>query len=161
MLEVMSGEVRQLGQNERRAQETRRERTGVESGWDGVEHVRVHVGVDRPVGRRVVARGNQDRVPLCDCHGKQVDWELLNVSLYEKGVSAGFDLGKIQGKSYTVNLNDTHVVAVDPEEEHREGRSVHDTQAVRLAWLSSRSYQPPCSPSNEIDQPGMAVSRSR
>ena len=37
--------------------------------------------------------------------------------------------------TYAVNLNDTHIVTVDPEEEHGECRCVHNAQTVGLAGL--------------------------
>lgn len=37
--------------------------------------------------------------------------------------------------TYTVNLDDTHIVTVDPEEEHSECRCVHNAQTVGLAGL--------------------------
>ena len=57
-------------------------RTGIQSRWDDVEHVCVHVGVDSPVGGSIVARCDEDRVPLSNSEGNQVYWILFHVSLY-------------------------------------------------------------------------------
>ena len=46
-----------------------------------IEHVSVHVGVDCPVGRGVVASGDEDRVTLSDSDSKKVDGHLFGVNL--------------------------------------------------------------------------------
>lgn len=46
---------------------------------DNVKHVWVHVCVHFPVGRRVVARSDEDAVSLCDRNGEEVDWQLCCV----------------------------------------------------------------------------------
>lgn len=56
-------------------------RTGVKRGWDGVEHVRVHIRVHHPVGGGVVPCGDEDGIALGDCDAEQVDWGFLDVGL--------------------------------------------------------------------------------
>jgi len=63
------------------------ERTRKEGGRDFVEHVSVEVGMDGPVGGSVVACGDEDRVPLSDGDGDEVNRALFNVRLKEGGVS--------------------------------------------------------------------------
>lgn len=66
----------------------------VEGVRDGVEHVGVHVGVDGPVGRGVVASGDEHRVPLGDGDGDDVRGVRLDIRLEgsKAGVSARTDL---------------------------------------------------------------------
>jgi hypothetical protein len=75
------------GKINRRKQRTRVERIG-----HGVEHVRVHVGVDGPVGGGVVARGDEDGVALGDGECDEVDWVL-------------FDVGSVDLEGSQVSLN--------------------------------------------------------
>ena len=58
--------------------------TGSEVGRDFVKHVSVEVGVDGPVGGSVVARGDENRVPLSGSDGDEINRALLNVRLREK-----------------------------------------------------------------------------
>ena len=62
-----------------------RGRTGVKGVGDGVEHVGVHVRVDRPVRGGVVACSDKDRVPLGDSDRDEVDRRFLNVRLRKGG----------------------------------------------------------------------------
>ena len=55
------------------------ERTGVEGVGHFVEHVRVHVGVDGPVGGGVIARGDEHGVALGDGEREQGDGAFFNV----------------------------------------------------------------------------------
>lgn len=56
-------------------------RTGVEGRGDGVEHDSVHVRMDDPVRRSVVACGDEHRIALCNGNVNEVDRRLLNVGL--------------------------------------------------------------------------------
>lgn len=58
-----------------------RQLTRVEPIGDGVEHVSVHVGVDSPVLRGVIAGSDEDRVPLGDGYSKEINRALLGVDL--------------------------------------------------------------------------------
>ena len=62
-----------------------RGRTGVKGVGDGVEHVSVHVRVDRPVRGGVVARSDKDGVTLRDGNTDKVNGRLFNVRLSKHG----------------------------------------------------------------------------
>ena len=59
----------------------REEHTGDEVGRNSVEHVGVHVCVHDPVGRCVVACGDEHRVTLCDGNVHKVDGRFLDIGL--------------------------------------------------------------------------------
>jgi hypothetical protein len=54
-----------------------------------------------------------------------------STSVYPSHRSAKF-LERYDRDTYTINLYNTHFMTIYPEEEHSEGRSVHDAETVRL-----------------------------
>src|SRR5689334_17914174 len=88
--------------------------TGVKFWGNSVKHVNIHVGMDSPVGARVIASGDENRVPLSYREADQVHRSLLNIR--------------------TVDFDHTHVMSVDPEEEHCKRRSVDHARAVGFSW---------------------------
>ena len=75
MEDMTSAEVREKLRNRRKR------RTGFKVGGTTL-NMSVHVGVDSPVGTSIVARCDEDRVPLCNSEGNQVYRILFYVSLY-------------------------------------------------------------------------------
>lgn len=59
------------------------ERTELESIWNTVEHVGIHVCVDEPVAAGVVASRNEEGVTLGDGNRLELDWSGFNVRLSE------------------------------------------------------------------------------
>lgn len=60
----------------------RRLRTRIQRIRHRIEHVRIHISVDRPVGRGVVPRGDEDGVSLGDSDGDHVGGVFLGVDLW-------------------------------------------------------------------------------
>jgi hypothetical protein len=48
------------------------------------------------------------------------------------GKASHFTRGKYD--SYPINLDDPHIMSIDPKEEHREGTRIDDAQPVSLSW---------------------------
>ena len=62
------------------------QRTNDERVGDGVEHGRIHVGVDGKVGFGIGARGDEDRVALRNRDGKRARRELISIGPINLGV---------------------------------------------------------------------------
>ena len=93
--------------------------------------------MNSPVGRGVVAGGDQNGVPLGNRDRDEIRDILLSVSLgTKKGIlSTGSHATNKKSRTYTVSFDDAHLVAVNPEEEHGERGGVDDAQTVGLARL--------------------------
>ena len=119
--------------------------TRVQSGRNGIKHVRVHVSVNGPVGGGVVPSSDEDRIPLSNSHRNEVRAVLLCVSLTknQKNIvstpiqKADHAFAENSG-TYTVSFDDPHIMSVNPEEERRERANVDDTQPVSLAGLHTQ-----------------------
>lgn len=91
-----------------------------------------------PIGGRVVASSDQDRVTLGNRQRNNIGSEFLRVGL-QKDTSQSRPQG-LGGLTYAVDFNNLHVVAINPEEKCRKCGGIDYPQPVCLArreWESS------------------------
>lgn len=97
--------------------------------------------MDSPVRRGFIARGDKYGVALRNGDTEEVDGRLLNIHLSIHRKAMEISIGEVHiwamSRSYTVDFNYAHIMAIYPEEECGECGGIDDAQTVclpRLKW---------------------------